>query len=167
MEEEEARAKYHNPPFSLVESLEEEEVGAVGGVTLLLPLRRKLMHSMVATATMEFRKYDQSAVVAEAPLLYSLEQNQLVQEVEEEEEEARQTPSFQHVEEWVAKALLMQLHSYFASSCAFQVCLRGSPENEGLGDEIPTGPKLVFSSATAVVCAERDSYLSFQHRLLL
>ena len=102
----------------------------------------------------------------EARLLYSLEQNQLVQEVEEVEE-ARQTPSFQHVEEWVAKALLMQLRSYSASSCAFQVCLRGSPENEGLGDEIPTGPKLVFSSATAVVCAERDSYLSFQHRLLL
>ena len=141
-------------------------MGAVGGVTLLLPLRRKLMHSMVATETMEFRKYDQSAVVAEAPLLYSLEQNQLVQEVEEVEE-AQQTPSFQHVEEWVAKALLMQLHSYFASSCAFQVCLRGSPENEGLGDEIPTGPKLVFSLATAVVCAARDSYLSFQHRLLL
>jgi hypothetical protein len=127
----------------------------------------KLKHSMVAMAKMEYQKNDQPVVGAEAPLLYLPEQNRLVPVEEEVVEGARLTPLFQHAEEVVAKAHQMQLDFCFASFYAFRVYLRGSRESVEPGDESPIRLKLVFSSATAVVFAERDSYLSFQyHRLL-
>ena len=122
---------------------------------------------MVATAKMEYQKKDQPVVGAEAPLLYLPEQNRLVPVEEEVVEGARLTPLFQHAEEVVAKAHQMQLDLCFASFYAFRVYLRGSRESVEPGDESPIRLKLVFSSATAVVFAERDSYLSFQHHRLL
>ena len=121
---------------------------------------------MVAMRKMEYQKNDQPVVGAEAPLLYLPEQNRLVP-VEEVVEGARLTPLFQHAEEVVAKAHQMHLDFCFASFYAFRVYLRGSRESVEPGDESPIRLKLVFSSATAVVFAERDSYLSFQHHRLL